>query len=664
MAQSFRTAISFDGLASASSQALAIKVDGDSQNRVLIDAGGKITWGAGGSSAGDTTLYRSAANTLKTDDAFTAASLAVTGEFTLPTSDGSNNQVLVTNGSGTVSWANQSGGGGSPGGSDTQFQYNNGGSFGGATNLIYDDANDRVGIGTSSPAGNLQVVSQNRAFTVIDSGTNNYAEAGFTSLGGDGPAYGHFSGYDIGFKTGTSRGGLATRMHIDNDGNVGIGTTTPGYKLTVFGTGYISGDFTVDQYNPSDAVFHVDSSNNRVGIGTTSPATALHVTGDFTTDGDIFGTSDTNFFVGNDSNERILFQESSNRIFFYVNGAYRASFTSGGDYVPYADSTYDLGSTSLRWAEIHADKLLLASTTDTGSDTSDGALTIGLSSGQHLTFDGNEIQSKSNDSTAGTLHLETDGGNAKFGNNTQLTTMVIKASQTQIYSSAAALELHNTASGDQSVYHAYYNNSGTRYGYMGYPSNDDMYFKNENSGGQMYSFSPGSYMYWHVAGAYELRLSASELRPYTNEGLNLGASGAAWNHFYLGQGNTFSSGGYWTLRSRDSDRQVMEYTSSERFKKDIVDLPLDEAYQVLDARPIKFRGIDDDSSVPLEAGLSAESLHNSGFEYAVRYDEGHWGETPRAVYYEMLTAPLIKICKDQKDRIESLEAKVAALEAA
>ena len=81
MAQSFRTAISFDGLASASSQALAIKVDGDSQNRVLVDAGGKITWGAGGSSAGDTTLYRSAANTLKTDDAFTAASLAVTGSL-------------------------------------------------------------------------------------------------------------------------------------------------------------------------------------------------------------------------------------------------------------------------------------------------------------------------------------------------------------------------------------------------------------------------------------------------------------------------------------------------------------------------------------------------------------------------------------------------------
>ena len=116
------------------------------------------------------------------------------------------------------------------------------------------------------------------------------------------------------------------------------------------------------------------------------------------------------------------------------------------------------------------------------------------------------------------------------------------------------------------------------------------------------------------------------------------------------------------MRSRDSDRQVMEYTSSERWKKDIVDLPLSEAYEVLNARPIKFRGIDDDESVPLEAGLSAESLHEAGYEYAVRYDEGHWGETPRAVYYEMLTAPLIVICKDQKAKIEALEARVAALE--
>ena len=69
-------------------QAITTNVNADTHNRLTIDAGVKITWGSG-SGTGDTTLYRSAANTLKTDDAFTAASLAVTGAFTLPTSDGS-----------------------------------------------------------------------------------------------------------------------------------------------------------------------------------------------------------------------------------------------------------------------------------------------------------------------------------------------------------------------------------------------------------------------------------------------------------------------------------------------------------------------------------------------------------------------------------------------
>ena len=168
-------------------------------------------------------------------------------------------------------------------------------------------------------------------------------------------------------------------------------------------------------------------------------------------------------------------------------------------------------------------------------------------------------------------------------------------------------------------------------------------------------YAENANMYWGVNNSAELVLDSNEFYPYADNSTDLGKSGKAWNKLWLHQGSAFSSGGYWTLRSRDSDRQVMEYTSSERFKKDIVDLPLEEAYQILDARPIKFRGIDDDASVPLEAGLSAESLHEAGFEYAVRYDEGHWGETPRAVYYEMLTAPLIKIVKDLKDRIEVLE---------
>ena len=72
MAQKFKTAISVEELAAASSQAVGVKVDGDSESRVKIDAGGKITWGSG-SATGDATLYRSAANILKTDDTLEAA---------------------------------------------------------------------------------------------------------------------------------------------------------------------------------------------------------------------------------------------------------------------------------------------------------------------------------------------------------------------------------------------------------------------------------------------------------------------------------------------------------------------------------------------------------------------------------------------------------------
>ncbi len=71
MAQKFKTGIIVEELASAATQAIGVKVDGDSEARVKIDAGGKITWGSG-SASGDATLYRSAANLLKTDDALQA----------------------------------------------------------------------------------------------------------------------------------------------------------------------------------------------------------------------------------------------------------------------------------------------------------------------------------------------------------------------------------------------------------------------------------------------------------------------------------------------------------------------------------------------------------------------------------------------------------------
>jgi len=89
VARSFKTVVSVDDLAAASSEAIRTKVAGDSNARMSMDAGGKITWGAG-SASGDVTLYRSAANTLKTDDTL----VATTGIVTLAT-DGAPSTALA-----------------------------------------------------------------------------------------------------------------------------------------------------------------------------------------------------------------------------------------------------------------------------------------------------------------------------------------------------------------------------------------------------------------------------------------------------------------------------------------------------------------------------------------------------------------------------------------
>ena len=77
----FLERLSAQKFSSAASTAIDVFVSGDSNARLAVDAGGKMTWGSG-SGTGDVTLYRSAANALKTDDTFEGAA----GLITLTTS--------------------------------------------------------------------------------------------------------------------------------------------------------------------------------------------------------------------------------------------------------------------------------------------------------------------------------------------------------------------------------------------------------------------------------------------------------------------------------------------------------------------------------------------------------------------------------------------------
>ena len=413
------------------------------------------------------------------------------------------------------------------------------------------------------------------------------------------------------------------------------------------------------------------TSGNYVGIGTSSPQTSLHVTR--SANSEVLRLQNNNSqdqgpyislwdldsrvgYVGFPNNDDLYLKNetSSGLIYFATNDLTRMAIEAGGQ-VGIGTST---PSAQLHVSAGTVNNVATFESTDAGALISLVDPSTTGSSYVGLRADGDELSLRAGNSNRVRIQADGDVGIGTTSPSYKLDVegdshfndrMIIRAAGSDI------LTLEDSGGTNEGGYINFANSAGTSLGYIGYGNNDDIHIKNDDSGGNIYV---------GVAARWALQINTSgHLLPYADNFHNLGQSGRAWNTFYLHQGNQFSSGGYWTLRSRDSDRQVMELVSSERFKRDIVDMPTEEAYQVLDARVIKYRGIDDEDDVPLEAGLSAESLHNAGYEYAVRYDEGHWGETPRSIYYEYLTVPLIKICQDQRDRIESLETRLAALEA-
>jgi hypothetical protein len=106
---------------------------------VYFGGSANFTWDGTNAQIGATGALRFADTDSSNYVAFKAAgTVASNVTWTLPSADGTNGQALVTNGTGTLSWATASG---SPGGSTTQLQYNNAGAFAGATNLVTDGSN-------------------------------------------------------------------------------------------------------------------------------------------------------------------------------------------------------------------------------------------------------------------------------------------------------------------------------------------------------------------------------------------------------------------------------------------------------------------------------------------------------------------------------------------
>jgi len=225
-------------------------------------------------------------------------------------SDGTNGQVLSTDGSGTLSFTDMTGGvDGIVSSADAT--------------AITIDSSENVGIGTSSPASLLDVRGGN--IYVDGGGSGGASQVILTTSASSGSNFGQISNtgtrWSLGY--GAAIGTVGTEaLTWNSSGNVGIGTTSPAAKLHVEGatsgvnlliddsTGwgvYVSTQNTLNfNYGKNSAVTgyinfagyqngytqfrnldisngkqgsiaFFDGVNSRVGIGTTSPAVSLDV---------------------------------------------------------------------------------------------------------------------------------------------------------------------------------------------------------------------------------------------------------------------------------------------------------------------------------------------------------------------------------------------------
>jgi len=189
-------------------------------------------------------------------------------------SDGSNANIAFTAAAAT-----------SPGGSNKQVQFNNSGSFGGAVDLVYDSATQRVGIGTAVPYKKFELVGG----MAIGSTTAGSSQLGFEigdlltsvpssqvrSLIGIGDSAIGIAGDIIYQPRGDAsashrffiKGSEALRIQFD--GRVGVGTNNPSSNLTVkSSTGSVGlnfGDLTSP--NRGNMYYDTDGSGWKFQIG-------------------------------------------------------------------------------------------------------------------------------------------------------------------------------------------------------------------------------------------------------------------------------------------------------------------------------------------------------------------------------------------------------------
>ena len=457
----------------------------------------------------------------------------VNGAFTLPTADGSADQVLQTNGSGTISWADQSGGGGSPGGSNTQIQFNNSDSFGGSANFTF-DGTSTVTL-ASTDAGSS-------AAPIIELYRNSSSPADADYLGqikfqgeDDGGAKVNYAKITakIDDASNTTEDGIIEIAHMKaGSNNISARFTSTALKL-INGTGLEVADglltlgstavtATAAELNILDGVTATASELNILD-GVTSTTAELNILDGVTStaselnllDGITAGTVSASLAVIVDSNKDI--------------SGFRNVTSSGtGDITTKLEVLSD--------TEAHSGAVAFYKSEAAGAARLDTNAVYGrldfygrtASDGYYLSA---QMKALVGDSFSSDNQAPSD---IEFlvtpvGQTSPVKKLVVKGGTAT--TDSAALEIWHPGGDNKGGRVDFIDHDGTGLGYFGYSNNANWYIKNNVSSGNMFIESEGA-IYIRAEGEYELSLTSNGLEPYADSGYKLGSSSKKFSEIH------------------------------------------------------------------------------------------------------------------------------------
>ncbi|NBX66066.1 MAG: hypothetical protein EBQ96_03615, partial [Proteobacteria bacterium] len=155
-----------------------------------------------------------------------------------------------------------SGGSGTPGGTSGQLQFNSAGTFGGTNNMVWDNANTRLGINTATPTANLHIINSTTNNAVVIDETPSGAGESHIALRN---------------ATGSTFLTLAGASAVSSFNSL----TQAGDSRIIFSNAGVSesGGLVIAPWSASAKGIRIDGSSGNVGIGTATPVATLDVAG-------------------------------------------------------------------------------------------------------------------------------------------------------------------------------------------------------------------------------------------------------------------------------------------------------------------------------------------------------------------------------------------------